>query len=189
MQAALAHIRTRMYRRPIRGVATLGCESGCAFCAGNDSMYVFLDKVMDELTDLFPSEYIHIVGDECPKARWKEIAKCQAKIRCSRLKSDRHSSAEQKLQSACDETCWRLSCHQGAQGYRLGRILARRSATHRPLCMSWRGVGGRIKAAKGGHDAIMTPAKYLYFDYKDKLRRKVSRAHTMRSLCCSSRVI
>ncbi len=134
-------------------------------CAGNDSMYVFLDKVMDELTDLFPSEYIHIGGDECPKARWKECAKCQAKIRALGLKSDRHSSAEQKLQSHVMKHVADYLAAKGRKAIGWDEILEGGCDTS-TVIMSWRGVEGGIKAAKAGHDAIMTPAKYLYFDYK-----------------------
>lgn len=134
-------------------------------CAGNDSMYVFLDKVMDELTDLFPSEYIHIGGDECPKARWKECAKCQAKIRALGLKSDRHSSAEQKLQSHVMKHVADYLATKGRKAIGWDEILEGGCDTS-TVIMSWRGVEGGIKAAKAGHDAIMTPAKYLYFDYK-----------------------
>lgn len=134
-------------------------------CAGNDSMYVFLDKVMDELSDLFPSEYIHIGGDECPKARWKECAKCQAKIRALGLKSDRHSSAEQKLQSHVMKHVADYLATKGRKAIGWDEILEGGCDTS-TVIMSWRGVEGGIKAAKAGHDAIMTPAKYLYFDYK-----------------------
>ncbi|MDE7407232.1 MAG: beta-N-acetylhexosaminidase, partial [Muribaculaceae bacterium] len=68
-------------------------------CAGNPDTYTFLKDVLDEVTDIFPSEYIHIGGDECPKERWKECPKCQAKIKELGIKADPKHTAEQKLQS------------------------------------------------------------------------------------------
>ena len=68
-------------------------------CAGNDSVFGIIKDVLDEVVDLFPGEYIHIGGDECPKDRWKECAKCQAKIKELGLRADSRSTAEQKLQT------------------------------------------------------------------------------------------
>ena len=134
-------------------------------CAGNDSVYAFLDRVMDAVTDLFPSEYIHIGGDECPKTRWEKCPKCQAKIRTLGLRDDRNSTAEQKLQS---HVMKHVADHLAAKGRKAigwDEILEGGCDTS-TVIMSWRGVRGGITAAKAGHDAIMTPATYLYFDYK-----------------------
>lgn len=134
-------------------------------CAGNDSVYAFLDRVMDAVTDLFPSEYIHIGGDECPKTRWEKCPKCQAKIRALGLRDDRNSTAEQKLQS---HVMKHVADHLAAKGRKAigwDEILEGGCDTS-TVIMSWRGVRGGITAAKAGHDAIMTPATYLYFDYK-----------------------
>lgn len=165
MQAALA------------AFPSLGCTGGPyevwrrwgvsddVLCAGNDSVYAFLDTVMDEVADLFPSEYIHIGGDECPKTRWKECPKCQAKIKELGLVSDSHSTAEQKLQS---HVMRHVAGHLAARGRKVigwDEILEGGIDTT-AVIMSWRGVKGGITAAKAGHDVIMTPTTYLYFDYK-----------------------
>lgn len=134
-------------------------------CAGNDSVYVFLDKVLDEITGIFPSEYIHIGGDECPKVRWKECARCQAKIKALGLRDDKHSTAEDKLQSHVMKHAADRLASKGRKAIGWDEILEGGCDTT-TVIMSWRGVQGGIKAAQAGHDAIMTPATYLYFDYK-----------------------
>lgn len=134
-------------------------------CAGNDSVYVFLDKVLDEITGIFPSEYIHIGGDECPKVRWKECARCQAKIKALGLRDDKHSTAEDKLQSHVMKHAADRLASEGRKAIGWDEILEGGCDTT-TVIMSWRGVQGGIKAAQAGHDAIMTPATYLYFDYK-----------------------
>ena len=68
-------------------------------CAGNDSTLKFIDDVLGEVVRLFPSEYIHIGGDECPKTRWEHCPKCQERIKALGLVADTKSTAEQKLQS------------------------------------------------------------------------------------------
>lgn len=134
-------------------------------CAGNDSVYTFIDTVLDEITDLFPSEYIHVGGDECPKVRWKECAKCQARIKALGLKSDRHSSAEDKLQGHVMKHAAAHLATKGRKAIGWDEILEG-GCDSTSVIMSWRGIQGGIKAARAGHDAIMTPASHLYFDYK-----------------------
>lgn len=134
-------------------------------CAGNDSVYTFLDKVMDRLTELFPSEYIHIGGDECPKTRWENCPKCQAKIKSLGLKDDKRSTAEQKLQSHVMKHVADRLAAKGRKAIGWDEILEGGCDTT-TVIMSWRGTEGGIVAAKAGHDAIMTPTTYLYFDYK-----------------------
>lgn len=134
-------------------------------CAGNDSSYVFFDKVLGELTELFPYEYVHIGGDECPKVRWEKCPKCQAKIRELGLRTDSHSTAEQKLQSHVMKHAADFLASKGRKAIGWDEILEGGCDTT-TVIMSWRGVDGGIAAAKAGHDAIMTPASYLYFDYK-----------------------
>lgn len=90
---------------------SLGCTGGpyevmCRWgvsddilCAGNEDVYVFLDEVLDEVTDIFPSEYVHIGGDEVPHGKWEKCSACQSKIHVLGLKDDAYSTAEQKLQN------------------------------------------------------------------------------------------
>ncbi len=134
-------------------------------CAGNDSVYTFLDKVMDEVTELFPSEYIHIGGDECPKKHWEECPKCQAKIKSLGLKSDSHSTAEQKLQSHVMTHVAEYLAKKGRKVIGWDEILEGGVDTS-TVIMSWRGTQGGIAAAQAGHDAIMTPNQYMYFDFR-----------------------
>ncbi len=133
-------------------------------CAGNDSVYAFLDGVLDELTDLFPSEYIHIGGDECPKIEWEKCPKCQAKIKELGLKKDKEHTAEQKLQSHVTKHVSDFLASKGRKIIGWDEILEGGIAPDATV-MSWRGEAGGIKASDMGHDVIMTPNTYLYFDY------------------------
>ena len=133
-------------------------------CAGNDKVFQFIDDVLAEVTELFPSEYIHVGGDECPKERWKDCPKCQQRIVEQHLQADGKHSAEERLQSY-------VIRHAGKRLKELGRkmigwdeILEGGLAPDATV-MSWRGVGGGIEAAKLGHDVIMTPNTHMYFDY------------------------
>lgn len=133
-------------------------------CAGNDDVYIFLENVFSEILEIFPSEYIHIGGDECPKARWKECPKCQAKIKRLGLKSDKEHSAEDRLQSYVISYVEKFLNDKGRKIIGWDEILEGGLAPNATV-MSWRGTEGAIAAAKSGYDAIMTPSSYLYFDY------------------------
>ncbi len=133
-------------------------------CAGNDSTYIFLDDILNEICDIFPSQMVHIGGDECPKDRWKECKKCQAKIKELGLKSDKNSSAEEKLQSYVMARAMETLSKRGRRAIGWDEILEG-GATGDVVIMSWRGTEGAEIAAKSGHDAILTPVQYCYFDY------------------------
>lgn len=133
-------------------------------CAGNDSTYAFIEDVLDEIADLFPSELIHIGGDECPKGRWQECPKCQAKINTLGLVSDENGTAEQKLQSHFMKYASDYLAKKGRRIIGWDEILEGGAAPGATI-MSWRGTKGAIAAAKSGHDAILTPTQYCYFDY------------------------
>ncbi len=133
-------------------------------CAGNDSTLAFIDDVLGEITELFPSELIHIGGDECPKIRWENCSKCQARIRELGLKTDNHSTAEQKLQSYVMEHASKFLADRGRRIIGWDEILEG-GMSKDAVIMSWRGESGGIEGAKAGHDVIMTPNSYLYFDY------------------------
>jgi len=134
-------------------------------CAGNDSVYTFIGQVLDEIADIFPSEYVHIGGDECPKTRWEACPKCQARIKALGLTTDSHSTAEDKLQSHVMKYAASRLAAKGRKAIGWDEVLEGGCDTS-TVIMSWRGVDGGITAARAGHDAIMTPATYLYFDYK-----------------------
>lgn len=133
-------------------------------CAGNDSTYKFLEDVLGEVADLFPSEYIHIGGDECPKTRWKNCPKCQAKIAALGLVADEHASKEEKLQGHVVKFASDFLASKGKKIIGWDEILEGGAAPG-AVIMSWRGEEGAIAAAKSGHDAIMTPTSHFYFDY------------------------
>lgn len=128
------------------------------FCAGNDSTYKFLQNVLDEVLPLFPSKYIHVGGDECPKDRWKECPVCQQKMKANHLK-DEHALQSYFVQ--------RIEKYLNSKGRRIigwDEILEGGLAPNATV-MSWRGEEGGIAAAKQHHDVIMTPGEYVYFDH------------------------
>lgn len=128
------------------------------YCAGNEAVFTFLENVLAETMELFPGEYIHIGGDECPKDRWKECAQCQARIRAEGL-TDEH-----ELQSYFIR---RIEKFLNARNRRLigwDEILEGGLAPNATV-MSWRGEEGGINAARAAHDVVMAPNIYTYFDY------------------------
>lgn len=133
-------------------------------CIGNEKAMVFLEDVLSEVVELFPSEYIHIGGDEAPRDRWKECPKCQARIRSEKLKADQKHTAEDRLQSYCMARIEKFLNSKGRRIIGWDELLEGDVAPNATV-MSWRGMEGGIEAAKLGHDVIMTPNSYLYFDY------------------------
>lgn len=128
------------------------------FCAGKEETFTFLKDVLDEMLDIFPSQFIHIGGDECPKDAWKVCEACQKKIAEEGLKD------EHELQS------WfitRMDQYLTSKGRRLigwDEILEGGLAPQATV-MSWRGIKGGIEAAKQHHDVVMTPTTHMYLDY------------------------
>ncbi len=128
------------------------------YCAGNDSVFVFLQDVLKEVAGLFPSRYIHVGGDEVDKSDWKKCPKCQARIKKEGLKDE-----------------------NGLQSYVIRRMEKYLNGLNRKLIgwdeilegglapeatvMSWRGESGGIEAAKMKHDVVMTPGSPCYFDH------------------------
>lgn len=127
-------------------------------CAGNESVYEFVENVLAEVIDLFPSEYIHIGGDEAPKKHWKECPKCQAKIKAEGLKD------EHELQSYFVQRVEKFVNSKGRQIIGWDEILEGGLAPNATV-MSWRGEAGGITAANMGHKVIMSPNIYMYLDY------------------------
>ena len=154
----------------------LGCTSGPyevwpmwgvaddVLCPGNEKTFEFIENVLSEVADLFPSEYIHIGGDECPKVRWEKCPKCQARIKALGLEADERHSAEYLLQSYVTERVEAFLATRGKRIIGWDEILEGKLAPDATV-MSWRGISGGLEAARLGHDAIMTPNSYLYFDY------------------------
>lgn len=133
-------------------------------CAGNDATLKFIDDVLDEIMEIFPSEYIHVGGDECPKVRWKECPKCQERIKQLKIKGDGKHTAEEYLQSFIIGHAEKFLNSHGRQIIGWDEILEGGLAPNATV-MSWRGQGGAIEAARLHHKAIMVPTSYLYFDY------------------------
>jgi hexosaminidase len=127
------------------------------FCP-TDSTFAFLENVLSEVVELFPSRYIHIGGDEAPKTRWEQSAFCQELIRREGLK-DEHG-----LQSYFIRRIERFLNSKGRQIIGWDEILEGGLAPNATI-MSWRGTEGGIAAARLGHDAIMTPTDFCYLDY------------------------
>ncbi|MGL4956409.1 MAG: glycoside hydrolase family 20 protein [Bacteroidales bacterium] len=133
-------------------------------CAGRETTMTFLEDVLSEIVELFPSEYIHIGGDECPKKCWKECSYCQAKIKALNIKSDKEHTAEEYLQSYIIKRVEKYLADKGRKIIGWDEILEG-GLSKTATVMSWRGVEGGIKAAKLGNNVIMTPNSHLYFDY------------------------
>ena len=133
-------------------------------CIGNEQAILFLEDVMSELIEIFPSKYIHIGGDEAPRTRWKVCPKCQARIKAEGLKKDHEHTAEDRLQTYCMAHIERFLNARGRQIIGWDEILEGDVAPNATI-MSWRGAAGGIKAAQMGHDVIMTPNTFCYFDY------------------------
>ena len=133
-------------------------------CAGNDEVLKFIEDVFAEIVELFPSEYIHVGGDECPKTRWQECPKCQARIKALGIKGDSKHTAEEYLQSFIINHAEKFLNSKGRQMIGWDETLEGGLAPNATV-MSWRGEGGGIEAAKQKHNVIMSPNTYLYFDY------------------------
>ncbi|MCQ2116114.1 MAG: beta-N-acetylhexosaminidase [Bacteroidales bacterium] len=137
------------------------------FCLGKESTYEFLQDVLDEVCELFPSEYIHIGGDEAPRDAWKACPVCQAKMKAEGLKN------EAELQSY---QLKRIEAYLNSKGRKVigwDEILEG-GVTPSATIMSWRGPKGGIAAAKQGNDVVMTPNSYFYLDYYQTKEREAN---------------
>jgi hexosaminidase len=128
------------------------------YCAGNEKTFEFLENVLTEITTLFPSPIIHIGGDECPKDRWKNCPKCQARIKALGLKD------EFELQSYFIHRIEKFLLTKNRNIIGWDEILEGGLAPNASV-MSWRGTKGGIEAAKQKHNVVMTPSEYYYLDY------------------------
>lgn len=133
-------------------------------CAGNDKTLTFIEDVLNEIIDIFPSEYIHVGGDECPKVRWEKCPKCQARIKAEGIKGDKKHSAEEYLQSYVISRMEKFVESKGRHIIGWDEILEGGLAPNATV-MSWRGMDGGIEAAKQKHNVVMTPNTYVYLDY------------------------
>ena len=132
-------------------------------CAGNEKTFEFVENVLTELIQLFPSAYIHIGGDECPKVSWVKCDKCQARIKAEGLVADEKHTVEQRLQSYFISRIEKFLNSKGRNIIGWDEILEGGLAPNATV-MSWRGINGGIEASKQKHNVIMTPTNYCYFD-------------------------
>ncbi|NBA77763.1 family 20 glycosylhydrolase [Emticicia sp. ODNR4P] len=162
-------------RAALAAYPQLGCSGGPyqtatfwgvfddVFCAGNDSTFTFLQNVLDEILPLFPSKYVHIGGDECPKVRWKTCPKCQKRMQENHLKD------EHELQSYFIQ---KMEKYLNAKGKNLigwDEILEG-GLSPKATVMSWQGEAGGIAAAQQHHDVVMCPESHYYLDYYQSLQ-------------------
>ena len=128
------------------------------YCAGNDSVFVFLENVLTEVIELFPSKYIHIGGDEAPKYRWENCGKCQKRMTDNQIEDAHHlqSFFIKKIDSFLNKNERQL----------IGWDEILEGGLSENACVqSWRGMSGGIDAANKGHEVIMSPTSHAYFDY------------------------
>ena len=131
------------------------------FCVGNEKTFEFLENVLLEVMEIFPSEYIHVGGDEASKQSWKTCPLCQARMKKEGMKEI------DELQSYLIKRMEKFLNKHGRNLLGWDEILEGGLAPNATV-MSWRGVEGGLKAIEGGHRAIMTPGGYCYFDsYQD----------------------
>lgn len=138
-------------------------------CVGKETTFEFLFNVLDEICELFPSEYIHIGGDECPKKEWDKCPACQAKMNELGLVEDEKGTRGQKLQNYVTK---RVQEHLAAKGRKIigwDEILEGELGAGATV-MSWRGTKGGEKASAMGFDVIMSPTTCCYLDYKQGVR-------------------
>lgn len=128
------------------------------FCVGNEDTFIFIENVLTEVMELFPSDYIHVGGDEAAKNAWKTCPKCKKRMQEEGLKN------VDELQSYLIHRVEKFLNDNGRKLIGWDEILQGGLAPEATV-MSWRGEDGAIKAAQSGHDAIMTPGGYLYFDF------------------------
>ena len=128
------------------------------FCIGNEQSFTFMEDVLAEVIDLFPSEYIHVGGDEAGKSAWKKCPKCQALMKEKGMKN------VDELQSYMIHRAEEFLNSKDRKLIGWDEILEGGLAPEATV-MSWRGEDGGIKSARMGHDVVMTPGNYMYLDF------------------------
>lgn len=166
------HMMAALASYPELGCKGEGYQVWCSWgvnnnvlCAGNDSTFSFLEGVLDEIIDIFPSKIIHIGGDECSRNEWRICEKCQARIKKEGIKGDGRHSAEDYLQCYVTDRIEKFVNSRGRSIMGWDEIL---EGNIQPTAVihSWRGKGeSGWEAAKKGHDVVMSPNYYMYFDF------------------------
>ena len=133
-------------------------------CVGKEETFTFLEDVLSEVMDIFPSEYINIGGDECPKVRWESCPLCQKRIKKLGLKDKDGFKKEHYLQNYVTARVQKFINDNGRKIIGWDEILEGDLAEGATV-MSWRGTKGGIKAVGKGFDVVMSPNTYCYIDY------------------------
>ena len=150
--------------RPDAFPRTAWCHWGITedvICAGNDAALAFYERVLDEVMKIFPGEFIHIGGDECPKTRWKACPKCQARMKAEGLKD------EAALQGWITRRIVNYVASKGRRAIGWDEILEGGDLPKGTVVQSWRGAEGGLAAAKAGYDVIMSPCEWTYFTFAE----------------------
>ena len=151
----------------------LGCSGEAYqdsdFCVGNEEVFNFLETVLDEVMEVFPSEYIHIGGDEAGKQHWKTCPKCQKRMQEEGMKH------KNQLQGYLVRHIEQFLRERGKTVIGWDEIVET-GLPEQAVVMSWRGTPGGVKASAEGHDVIMSPNSYVYLDYYQDLIRKEPKA-------------
>lgn len=129
------------------------------FCPGKESTFEFLERVLEEVVEIFPAEFIHIGGDEAPRARWKECAHCQQRMK------DKGFEKEDELQGYLIERIARFLAGKNRRLIGWDEVLEVGGLPASTVVQSWRGMEGALNAARLGHDVISSPCQFVYFDY------------------------
>ena len=151
---------------PKRIVREPWCEFGVAkdvLCLGNEAAIEYCERILDQVMELFPSEFIHIGGDECPDANWQACAKCQARMQAEGLESTK------ALQGYFTR---RIVRHVAAKGRRTigwDEILAGGDLPSNTVIQCWRGAKSGLAAARAGYDVVMSPSEWCYFTFREGL--------------------
>lgn len=165
------HMRAALHAYP-----ELGCTGGPydvwtewgvteeVLCAGNDTTLTFIKDVLNEIMDIFPSKYINIGGDECPKDRWKECPKCQARIKAEGITAKNGFTAEQRLQGFITKYAYDVVSARGRVMLGWDEILESDIPSD-AIVISWRGSAGAIEGARRGNKVVLTPNTHMYFDF------------------------
>jgi len=131
---------------------------GGDYCIGNEATFTFIENVLTEIIDLFPSPYIHIGGDEASKRHWRTCPKCQARMKKEGLQT------VDELQSYMMKRIGKFVKEKERKFIGWDEIMEGGVAED-AIVMSWQSQAGGIAAARMGHDVVMVPSSYMYFDY------------------------
>ena len=128
------------------------------YCAGKDETLRFLERVFEQVLEQFPGVYVHVGGDECPKTRWKDCARCQQRIRDEGLRDEDH------LQTWFVDHFGRFLSERNRRFIGWDEILAG-GLPPGAIVQSWQGVKGAVAAARAGHDTVVSPMSHCYLDF------------------------